>query len=156
MVQDEDILEKDDMFILGRMREFLRKEEVYQFAAAKGLLTLIERSVSRPPIASSRLLDFRNQSHETKAKVTVTASQTAPPPPILPKTSRPLKLLDIEPLELARQLTIMESRLYQDIKPMECLQRSRENRADYKDNITNVTQNFNRVRLGDHWMMISR
>lgn len=48
---------------------------------------------------------------------------------------------------MARQLTIMESLLYQSIKPMECLQRSREAKSDYKDNITNVTQNFNRVRL---------
>ena len=46
MVQDEDILEKDDMYILDRMREFLKQDDVYQFAAAKGLLTLIERSVS--------------------------------------------------------------------------------------------------------------
>lgn len=45
MVQDDDILEKEDMYILDRMREFLKKDEVYQFAAAKGLLTLIERSV---------------------------------------------------------------------------------------------------------------
>ena len=45
MVQDDDILEKEDMYILDRMREFLTKEEVFQFAAAKALLTLIERSV---------------------------------------------------------------------------------------------------------------
>jgi son of sevenless-like protein len=77
--------------------------------------------------------------------MTTTSLATAPPP-IQPKFTRQLKLLDIDPLELARQLTIMESRLYQSIKPMECLQRSRETKADYKDNITNVTQNFNRVR----------
>lgn len=70
-----------------------------------------------------------------------------PPVPIQPKSSKQLKLLDIDPLELARQLTIMESRLYQSIRPMECLHRSREAKTDYKDNITNVTQNFNRVRL---------
>jgi son of sevenless len=79
--------------------------------------------------------------------VTVNTSLINPPVPIQPKTSKQLKLLDIDPLELARQLTIMESRLYQSIKPMECLQRSRESKSDYKDNITNVTQNFNRVRF---------
>lgn len=77
--------------------------------------------------------------------MTVTTTLTSPPPPIQPKTSKKLKLLDIDTLEMARQLTIMESKLYQQIKPIECLLRSRETKADYKDNITNVTQNFNRV-----------
>jgi len=128
MVQDEDILEKEDMYIVDRMREFLKKDEVFQFAAAKALLTLIERS-----------------SNDTRIKGTVTTPPTNPPVPIQPKSSKQLKLLDIDPLELARQLTIMESRLYQNIRPVECLQRSREAKSDYKDNITNVTQNFNRL-----------
>ena len=68
-----------------------------------------------------------------------------PPPPIIPKFSKALKLLDIEPLELARQLTILESQLYQKIKPMECLQRSREQRTENQDNITTVIQTSNRV-----------
>lgn len=68
-----------------------------------------------------------------------------PPPPIVPKSSKPLKLIDIEALELARQLTILESQLYQKIKPMECLQRSREQRTENVDNITNVIQTSNRV-----------
>jgi son of sevenless len=53
MVQDEDILEKDDMYILDRMREFLKQDDVYQFAASKGLLTLIERSVCTSAIYSA-------------------------------------------------------------------------------------------------------
>jgi len=50
MVQDEDILEKEDMYIVDRVREFLKKDEVFQFAAAKALLTLIERSVCTTPV----------------------------------------------------------------------------------------------------------
>ena len=68
-----------------------------------------------------------------------------PPPPLIPKFSKQLKLLDIEPLELARQLTILESQLYQKIKPMECLLRSREQRTENVDNITRVIQTSNRV-----------
>lgn len=49
MVVDEDVLEKDDIYILDRMRSFITQEEVYQFAAAKVLLTLIERYVRSPP-----------------------------------------------------------------------------------------------------------
>jgi son of sevenless len=58
MVQDEDLLDKEDMYILDRMREFLKKDEVYQFAAAKGLLTLIERSVCTSPVCRSCVSDI--------------------------------------------------------------------------------------------------
>jgi son of sevenless-like protein len=63
----------------------------------------------------------------------------------VPKPNKKLKLLDIHPLELARQLTLMESQLYQKIKPMECLQRSREQRTENVDNITTVIQTSNRI-----------
>ena len=35
-----------------------------------------------------------------------------------------LKFLDIDPIEFARQLTIMESRLYAKIRPAECLNKT--------------------------------
>ncbi|BGP40628.1 cell division cycle-related protein [Rhodotorula kratochvilovae] len=43
------------------------------------------------------------------------------PPPILPRNLKKFKLTDIEPLELARQLTIMDGRLFQRITAQECL-----------------------------------
>jgi son of sevenless len=66
----------------------------------------------------------------------------------MPKPNRKLKLLDIDPLELARQMTIMESHLYQKIRPVECLQRSREQKTDHNDNIARVIQTSNRVWSG--------
>jgi son of sevenless-like protein len=63
----------------------------------------------------------------------------------MPRANRRLKLTDIEPLELARQLTIMESILYQKIKPLECLQRAREQKTETMDNIAVVIQTSNRV-----------
>jgi len=77
----------------------------------------------------------------------MTATLQTPPPPIMPKTSKKLKLLDVDPLELARQLTIMESQLYQKIRPMECLQRSREQKGEHNDNIAAVIQTSNRVSV---------
>ena len=47
MVMDEDILEKDDMHILNRMKAFVASEEVSRFGAAKPLSTQIERVVCR-------------------------------------------------------------------------------------------------------------
>ncbi|GAA6060607.1 hypothetical protein JCM10212_004586 [Sporobolomyces blumeae] len=43
------------------------------------------------------------------------------PPPIIPRNLKKIKFIDIEPLELARQLTIMDGRLFQRITPQECL-----------------------------------
>lgn len=45
MVRDENIFEKEDMYILDYMREFLKKDNVYQFMAAKQVLELIVRSL---------------------------------------------------------------------------------------------------------------
>ena len=64
----------------------------------------------------------------------------------MPKTSKKLKLVDIDPLEVARQLTLMEAALYKKIRPMECLQRSRESKLKSADNITVIIQLSNKVR----------
>jgi len=45
MVVDDDVLEKEDMYILNRMKAFISGEDVIRFAAAKQLLILIERAV---------------------------------------------------------------------------------------------------------------
>ncbi|KAI0632185.1 ras GEF [Trametes polyzona] len=129
MVTDDDILEKEDMYILARMKEFASNDEVVSFAAAKQLLILIERA---------------QRGGDSTIKTTNTVPIT-PPAPILPK-SKKIKLLDIEPLELARQLTLMEAALYKKIRPMECLQRSREAKpGKTADNITTIIQLSNKI-----------
>ncbi|KAI8969091.1 ras guanine nucleotide exchange factor domain-containing protein [Mycotypha africana] len=46
------------------------------------------------------------------------------PVPILPKNMKRIKLLELDPHELARQMTIMDFRLYSKIKPVECLDKN--------------------------------
>ncbi|KAI8364223.1 ras guanine nucleotide exchange factor domain-containing protein [Blakeslea trispora] len=46
------------------------------------------------------------------------------PVPILPKNMKHIKLLEVDPLELARQLTVMDFKLYNRIKPVECLDKN--------------------------------
>jgi hypothetical protein len=53
MVVDDDILEKEDMYILDRMKAFVSGEEVNCFAAAKQLVASIERTVGPPLISVS-------------------------------------------------------------------------------------------------------
>ncbi|KAH8925013.1 hypothetical protein BT69DRAFT_1318508 [Atractiella rhizophila] len=47
-----------------------------------------------------------------------------PPPAIWPKNPRKLKFLDIDALEMARQLTIMDSLLFRKITPRDCLSKA--------------------------------
>jgi son of sevenless len=57
-------------------------------------------------------------------KKLVPTQSTPAPTPILPKNMKKLKFLDIDATEFARQLTIIESRLYAKIKPIECLNKT--------------------------------
>lgn len=43
------------------------------------------------------------------------------PPPILPRNMKKFKFLDVDPLEIARQFTIMDSKLFAKITVDECL-----------------------------------
>ena len=45
MVIDPEVLEKEDEYILDRMKEFLSEPDVAQAPAAKNLLAIIERKV---------------------------------------------------------------------------------------------------------------
>ncbi|KAG6841045.1 hypothetical protein C0991_002353 [Blastosporella zonata] len=126
MLKDNEILDREDFRILERMRSFVLSDEVSQFGAAKQVLVYIDRL-------------FRNDN------VIRTIPQLASPPPIFPKMNIQLKFGDIDPLELARQLTMLESDLFQKIPPMECLQRAREQRTESPDNITPIIQTSNRI-----------
>ena len=60
MIVDDDVLEKEDLYILDRMKEFISTDGVSNFAAAKQLLILIERAVCIPSICrvmSTNLVD---------------------------------------------------------------------------------------------------
>ena len=67
------------------------------------------------------------------------------PVSIIPKTSKKLKLLEFDPLEVARQLTRIECQLYMKIRPSECLMRSREQKSENHDNIAAIIVTTNKV-----------
>lgn len=47
MVVDDDVLEKEDLYILDHIKAFISGQEVIKFAAAKQLLILLERAVRK-------------------------------------------------------------------------------------------------------------
>ncbi|KAF2011265.1 ras GEF [Aaosphaeria arxii CBS 175.79] len=94
-------------------------QRVYNFAkdhvattstpGAAPLMTSVEQRSRGPDMPTKRLVYTHN-------------AQT--PQPILPKHMKKLKFLDIDCTEFARQLTVIESRLYGKIRPTECLNKT--------------------------------
>lgn len=89
--------------------------DVYNFA--RDTVKSTETPGSAPLMA---VLDQRMSGKDVGRRLIQTQNQPTPTP-IMPKNMKKLKFLDIDPTEFARQLTIIESRLYGKIKPTECL-----------------------------------
>lgn len=89
--------------------------DVYNFA--RDTIKSTETPGSAPLMA---VLDQRMSGKDVGRRLIQTQNQSTPAP-IMPKNMKKLKFLDIDPTEFARQLTIIESRLYGKIKPTECL-----------------------------------
>ena len=97
--------------------ELLRR--VYTFA--KDSIAPSGTPGSAPLMAS---VERRMKGQESSARGLIPTQSTAIPTPIMPKNMKKLKFLDIDATEFARQLTIIESRLYGKIKPTECLNKT--------------------------------
>ena len=78
----------------------------------------------RDPVQSPQILKAVEERLRTNPAAARAASNVAPgavPSSIVPRSLRKLKFMDIDPLELARQLTLRDSRLFGRITPQECL-----------------------------------
>ncbi|KAI9276130.1 ras guanine nucleotide exchange factor domain-containing protein [Sporodiniella umbellata] len=69
------------------------------------------------------LIQKRKDSCKEVRSLVVTQTLEAPEP-ILPRNLKRLKLLDISPIEMARQLTLIDFKLYSSIQPIECLDKA--------------------------------
>ncbi|KAF3903427.1 hypothetical protein ABW20_dc0101125 [Dactylellina cionopaga] len=83
------------------------------------------KAVMAPSFPGAHVLikhvDMRLQGRDPQVEKVFIRTDAARPAPILPRNPKKLKFLDIDPLEFARQLTIIESRAYTRIKATECL-----------------------------------
>ncbi|KAK8046427.1 RasGEF domain-containing protein [Apiospora saccharicola] len=98
-------------------RQLIR--DVYTFA--KDTIKSTETPGSQPLMA---VLDQRLAGKEISSKRMIQTFTNNVPAPIMPKNMKKLKFLDIDVTEFARQLTIIESKLYGKIKPTECLNKT--------------------------------
>ncbi|KAL1891474.1 cell division cycle-related protein [Ceratocystis pirilliformis] len=93
--------------------------DVYNFA--RDTVKSAEAPGSAPLMA---VLDQRLTGKEAGARRMVQKPDRSLPAAIMPKNMKKLKFLDIDVTEFARQLTIIESRLYGKIKATECLNKT--------------------------------
>lgn len=93
--------------------------DVYNFA--RDTVKSTETPGSAPLM---QVLDQRLNGKEVGVKRMIQTLNQNSPAPIMPRSMKKLKFLDIDVTEFARQLTIIESRLYSKIKPTECLNKT--------------------------------
>ena len=107
-VEDESLASKD---LLQRFLKFLKNSAIPTKTPGVGQLV--------------RTVEERLEGRESRPRLVPTLN-TSMPPPIIPIELRPerVRFLDIDVTEFARQLTIIESRLYCKISPVESLARA--------------------------------
>lgn len=101
----ENYYNEEDEFILNKLHIFAN--------------TVICDSSSFSAEQLNRLIRKRREQDGVLKKLI--PNNTNGPMPIVPKNLSHIRLLDTDPLELARQLTIMDFKLYSSIRPIECL-----------------------------------
>jgi son of sevenless len=129
-----------DSKALAEINDFVSEIAVTEFPqAAQQLLRSIEsrrngEAARRPSISYAYALSSTATampphplSSSTTSSTSVFTQQpaiTTAPPPILPRSLRRIRFLDIDPLELARQLTILEAEIFRNSPSHELLKKA--------------------------------
>ncbi|KAI9320783.1 ras guanine nucleotide exchange factor domain-containing protein [Dichotomocladium elegans] len=101
---------EDDHIILDPLEEFTNSS--------------IRSTMSFSADQLERLIRMRKEDQLQGGLKKMILTLPDPPEPILPRNRKKFKLMDIDTLEIARQLTIMDFKLYSSIRPIECLDKA--------------------------------
>ncbi|KAK8854953.1 hypothetical protein IAR55_003693 [Kwoniella newhampshirensis] len=128
-------IEETDAVVLDKIEDFASTTLLANGSElmSKQLLTLVAK---------------RRKGEPEQTRGITSGSLLSPPAPLVPRvTGRQLRLTDISPLEIARQLTIIEFVHFQRIKPSECLNRAwaEEGGSSLAPNVRNVILTANRM-----------
>nr|ODN85994.1 hypothetical protein L203_04494 [Cryptococcus depauperatus CBS 7841] len=106
-------------------KHFLRATDESVLDRVEDLAGRMREENDRAELMSKQLLQLvakRRQCDPEQMPSGLSGINLSPPAPLVPRvTGRAIKLTDIPPLEIARQLTILEFGLFQNIKPNEFL-----------------------------------
>ncbi|KAG0231882.1 hypothetical protein BGX31_005329 [Mortierella sp. GBA43] len=101
---EDEVDDRDALSMIKEFSESAAMKDTMSFAAVQ-LIKLVEK---------------REQSEGAFRKMVLNLATQAPQP-IVPRNLKKIKFLELDPLEFARQLTIMEATIYNKIRPVECL-----------------------------------
>lgn len=133
---DKAYVDEHDRSLLDRIERFADGES--KQLAAQQIKTLAQRR--------------RRGEIETQKRI-ISGGLLSPPAPLLPRMpqGRDLRVTDIAPIELARQLTILEFDYFQRIKPVECLNKA-WNRSDGDKVAPNVRSVIKTANILSGWV----
>jgi hypothetical protein len=98
-----------------------------------------------------KMVTRKTQKTESEAGANIQFS-TPPPKPILPPNLNSFTLLDLDPTEVARQLTLIEHALYKSIKPQECLGQAWTKKATRDEKAPNIMAMIQRFNTVSRWV----
>ncbi|CEJ00846.1 Putative Ras GEF [Rhizopus microsporus] len=101
---------EDDSIILDQLLEFTN--------------TTLKNTLSFSAFQLEKLISKRKEACTTSLKKLVMTQSINVPDPILPRNLKKFKLPDIDTTEMARQLTLIDYKLYSSIRPIECLDKA--------------------------------
>jgi RasGEF domain/RasGEF N-terminal motif len=88
-------------------------------------ITVIRDTLTFSAEQLERLINMRlEKDKQSEMKKMISNNNSIAPMPILPRNMKRVRLLDVDSLELARQLTIIDFKLYSAIRPIECLDKA--------------------------------
>ncbi|KAG2173976.1 hypothetical protein INT44_000090, partial [Umbelopsis vinacea] len=88
-------------------------------------VTVIRDTLTFPAEQLERLINMRlEKDKQSEMKKMISNNNSIAPMPILPRNLKRIRLLDLDSVELARQLTIIDFKLYSAIRPIECLDKA--------------------------------
>ncbi|KAF9104726.1 hypothetical protein BGX29_001408 [Mortierella sp. GBA35] len=96
------------------------QEDRQMLPKIKEFSSLMRHSMSFAAVQIIKLVEKREASDGSLRRMVLHLTTQAPQP-ITPRNLKKIKFLELDPLEFARQLTIMEANTFNKIKPVECL-----------------------------------
>ncbi|CAO3564325.1 unnamed protein product [Mortierella alpina] len=131
--------ETDDRQMLPRIKEFSDSN-------------LMRETMSIPAVQLIKLVEKRETSDGSLRKMVLNLTTQAPQP-ITPRNLKKIKFMELDPLELARQLTIMEATVYNKIRPVECLAKAWTSEdADIAAKAVNIKRIIETSNLYANWI----
>jgi hypothetical protein len=115
--------------------------------------TVISDSSSFSALQLTRLIQKRREVEDDASGLKkLIPNEKTGPIPVLPKNLNLIKLFDVDPLEMARQLTITDYELYSSIQPIECLRKAWSCEGAEGDIAINVKQSIDYCNKLTAWV----